>query len=193
MRVLGSSAAWRYIATNSGAMRQYPGRQTYNNRSAENCHYRHVVSFGQRGWGGKAHLNSVYPYLNSQKFPFHSSLAQAKLAVSTASVISLSQCLNRQLFRRSCFTIMLLRQSLSSREAIRSEVADATGYVKHSLNIFWTTRISSLVTGVFQYQGAVAQEIRLDPLPPPPNCSAACDKCFITFRNKNDALKSFFP
>ncbi|XP_073239284.1 VWFA and cache domain-containing protein 1-like [Porites lutea] len=32
MRVLGSSAAWRYIATNSGAMRQYPGRQTYNNR-----------------------------------------------------------------------------------------------------------------------------------------------------------------
>ena len=38
MRVLGSSAAWRYIATNSGAMRQYPGRQTYNNRSAENLH-----------------------------------------------------------------------------------------------------------------------------------------------------------
>ena len=36
MRVLGSSAAWRYIATNSGAMRQYPGRQTYNNRSAGN-------------------------------------------------------------------------------------------------------------------------------------------------------------
>ena len=33
MHVLGSSAAWRYIATNSGAMRQYPGRQTYNNRS----------------------------------------------------------------------------------------------------------------------------------------------------------------
>lgn len=109
MRVLGSSAAWRYIATNSGAMRQYPGRQTYNNRSAENCHYRHVMSFGQKGWEGKAHLNSVYPYLNSQKFPFHSSLAQAKLAVSTASVISLSQCLNRQLFRRSCVTIMLLR------------------------------------------------------------------------------------
>ena len=38
MRVLGSSAAWRYIATNSGAMRQYPGRQTYNNRSAENIY-----------------------------------------------------------------------------------------------------------------------------------------------------------
>ncbi|PFX29588.1 VWFA and cache domain-containing protein 1 [Stylophora pistillata] len=32
MHVIGSSAAWRYIATNSGAMRQYPGRQTYNNR-----------------------------------------------------------------------------------------------------------------------------------------------------------------
>ena len=32
MRVLGGDAAWRYIATNSGAMRQYPGRQTYNNR-----------------------------------------------------------------------------------------------------------------------------------------------------------------
>ena len=46
MRVLGSSAAWRYIATNSGAMRQYPGRQTYNNRSAENCHYRHVGKEG---------------------------------------------------------------------------------------------------------------------------------------------------
>ncbi|KAK3718988.1 hypothetical protein QZH41_013156, partial [Actinostola sp. cb2023] len=32
MRVLGADAAWRYIATNSGAMRQYPGRQTFNNR-----------------------------------------------------------------------------------------------------------------------------------------------------------------
>ena len=89
MRVLGSSAAWRYIATNSGAMRQYPGRQTYNNRSAENCHYRHVVSFVQRGWGGKAHLNSVYPYLNSQTFALHNSFARAKLTVSTAFVIGL--------------------------------------------------------------------------------------------------------
>lgn len=89
MRVLGSSAAWRYIATNSGAMRQYPGRQTYNNRSVENCHYRYVVSFGQRGWGGRAHLNSACLYLNSQKFPLHSSLARAKLTVSTASVIDL--------------------------------------------------------------------------------------------------------
>ena len=89
MRVLGSSAAWRYIATNSGAMRQYPGRQTYNNRSAENCHYRHVVSFGQRGLGGRAHLNSAYRYLNSPKFPLQSALARAKLTVSTASVVGL--------------------------------------------------------------------------------------------------------
>ena len=49
MRVLGSSAAWRYIATNSGAMRQYPGRQTYNNRSAENCHYHYVALDRENG------------------------------------------------------------------------------------------------------------------------------------------------
>lgn len=92
MRVLGSSAAWRYIATNSGAMRQYPGRQTYNNRSAEKfCHYRHVMSFGQRlGREGSSYIKlRAYPCLNSPKCPFHISLARAKLfeilIVSTAS------------------------------------------------------------------------------------------------------------
>lgn len=82
---------------------------------------------------------------------------------------------------------------MSSRGAIPSEVANATGYVKHSLNILWTIRRSSLVTGVFQYQGAVPPEISFGPPVPPLNCSAAYDKCFITFRNKKDALKSFFP
>ena len=92
MRVLGSSAAWRYIATNSGAMRQYPGRQTYNNRSAEklslsSCHELRTERVGREG---SSYIKlRAYPCLNSPKCPFHISLARAKpfeiLIVSTAS------------------------------------------------------------------------------------------------------------
>ena len=46
--------------------------------------------------------------------------------------------------------MVLLRWDLSLRRAenVRSEVADATGYVKYNLNILWTSLSSVLVTGV---------------------------------------------
>ena len=52
--------------------------------------------------------------------------------MSSVSVIDLRQCIRRQLFRRSCF-IVLLRWFLSRLRAenVRSEVADNTDIVKY--------------------------------------------------------------
>ena len=88
-------------------------------------------------WGGCSSTQPcVYPYINFPKCPLHCSLAQANLfatlAVYSVPVVNLWQCISRQLFRQSCFMV-LLRQFLSSLRAenVLSEVADVTGIVKY--------------------------------------------------------------
>ena len=76
-------------------------------------------------------FTSTYLFSYFTKCLFHCSFAETTFfAMSTvfslSGVIDLRQCRRRQLFRLSCFTVLLRRA-----ENVRSEVADAPGNVKY--------------------------------------------------------------
>ena len=57
--------------------------------------------------GSSSTLPYTYPFSNFPKYPLHCLLAQAIFTVSSVSVIDLWQCISWQLFRWSCFIVLL--------------------------------------------------------------------------------------
>lgn len=103
--------------------------------SLSSCHELPTERLGREG---SSYIKlRAYPCLNSSKCPFHISLARAKLfeilIVSTASRNRFMKML------RFSDDWVVLGSSGEGGGSIRSEVADARGYVKHNLNILWTT------------------------------------------------------
>ena len=103
----------------------------------------------------------AYPNSNFPKFALRCSLAQALFTVFSVFVIDLWRCISRQLFRRSCF-IVLLRWFLSPLRAenVRSEVADNTDIVKY------------IGKCVFRHQNVAGGGSYVVPLPPSPYSAA---------------------